>query len=120
MQRINAHIERTQLAPRPPPRKIGWRDWLMLLGLVRNRRWTTLPSRERPFFIRDSDGRCPICALAYEVSGGEVNYVGLAHSAAREAFGTHRGIDALVSAADNPRHPLRRLLEFTLGMRSPK
>ncbi len=44
-------------------------DFLALLPIIKDRAWRITRRGE----VRDGHGTCPLCALAYEVSGGDVN-----------------------------------------------
>lgn len=91
-------------------------DWINLMPIVADRGWV-----ERTLgIIRDGAGRCPICALVHEISGGLIDLMGDANYAARLLNGTIAGAGALVDAADNRNHPGRPALMAALGMRDER
>ena len=89
-------------------------DWLNLLPIVSDRGW---PDPGSQGFIRDRDGRCPLCALAHEVSGGAVSLRGDWKDALRRAGLPFVYAAAIANAADNAEAPLRAALERALGVR---
>lgn len=94
---------------------------LDLLPIVANRGWRVTGIG----FIRDRDDRCPICALAHEVTGGEVDLRQMARLAQLQMFPGEQSqplsyaFDRIIMAADVRSAPWRTLLMQALGMRVP-
>jgi len=92
-------------------------DFLDLMPIVADREWMFKPLTG---FIRDRDGRCPLCALAHEVSMGSVDVNIAAHHAIARAFkfdnGQSLAINEVINAADLHRNRLRPALMAALGM----
>jgi hypothetical protein len=95
-------------------------DIIDLLPIVADRGWKV---REDLWgVIRDRDGRCPICALVHELSGGEIDYKGAAGKAMRlyvESDITPLGgeVMAVMAGADHKDHPLRPAIAEALGLK---
>ena len=90
-------------------------DWLDLLPIVADRKWCI----DAEGLIRDRDGRCPMCALAHEVSGGDVSEYMRWLPATEEVFGCVDTFEVvrIVCAADDAEALLRADLERALGLR---
>lgn len=89
-------------------------DILDLLPIVADRGWR----ERRDGFIRDKDGRCPVCALVHEVTHGKVDFTFMAELSYKSAFG-YAGLAAqfeIANAADYVTHPSRPVLMAALGM----
>lgn len=92
--------------------KITAQDLLDLMPIVKDRGWRV----DGLGWIRDAQDRCPICALAYEISNGRTNYLTFYKAAARHGWGAIGGAKRIANAADNPKNPLRPALMQALGM----
>jgi hypothetical protein len=94
-------------------------DIIDLLPIVANRGWRVSFSGA----IRDRDGRCPVCALVHEVSGGALDEKTKAWNALqRLGFRSYTAynfgsVHSITLASDIPFGPLRDRLEQALGMR---
>jgi hypothetical protein len=87
--------------------------YLDLLPIVADRGW-----RVDKGYIRDRLGRCPLCALADEVHGDGLGYMGAYHAALQSAgFQPAVQADSIANAADRRWHPLRPALMAALGMK---
>jgi hypothetical protein len=86
--------------------------YLELLPIVADRGWSLSEG-----YIRDLDSRCPLCALAHELSGGEVNVYEMACAALDELGApVDADSDEIVYAADGETE-LRPSLMAALGMK---
>lgn len=95
--------------------KASAQGWLDLMPLVANRGWRA--RKQDDGTIRDRSGRCPICALAHELSKGQIDHYVRAHIAVRElGLDETRGFKDIVAAADWKSAPLRRDLMAALGL----
>ncbi len=90
-------------------------DWLSLMPLVAARGWS---GDEEFAALRDRDGRCPLCALAYELSDGHVDRFADAWLAVAELGVTDeaRSIVEIAKAADMACDYNRPALMQALGM----
>jgi hypothetical protein len=87
--------------------------YLDLLPIVADRGWY-----EDNGYIRDREGRCPLCSLADEVAGNSLGYQGAYHVALHEAgFPPAAEAISIANAADRRTHPLRPALMAALGMK---
>ena len=100
-------------SPATPTEPRTWAEWLTALGAVVDRGWHV----QHDGSIRDTDARCPLCALAHEVSGGRVDLIVNWQEAMRRLF-WRRGpaAAAIARAADLPHSPFRPVLESALGV----
>ena len=78
-------------------------DLIDLMPIVADRGWT----RHGPFgYVRDNTSRCPVCALAYVLTDGAIDFHESANTAMAELFGARlssRELDAIavvMEAAD--------------------
>lgn len=87
-------------------------DYLDLLPIVADRGWRV----DEGGYIRDRDGRCPLCSLANEVDAKVKKRA--AHISALISIGVSRtyGDRVIMFAADEPDSPLRPALMRALGM----
>ena len=90
-------------------------DWLDLLPIVADREWRI----DAEGLIRDRDGRCPLCALVHEVSGGAVSEYISWLPVMEEVFGCVDTFETarIACAADDAEALLRADLERALGVR---
>lgn len=104
-----------------PDSKIMW-DLLPLVAMSEDYQWT----EDDDGFIRDQLGRCPLCALADELSGVVSGEPSIPYRAAFLGFGDGElhdfeniGFDIfhpIAYAADRRLHRDRPRLQYTLGM----
>lgn len=90
-------------------------DIIDLLPIVADRGWRILGNG----YIRDMDDRCPVCALAHEMTDGKVDYELAAHVAAKEAWGVKERfiVIRLMRAADKEAdYNMRRRMLKMLGL----
>jgi hypothetical protein len=87
--------------------------YLELLPIVADRGWRS----EEGGYIRDIDGRCPLCSLAHELSDGEVNRFEMALNALADLGLPFTDADEVISAADDRADALRPALMAALGMK---
>lgn len=94
-------------------------DLIDLMPIVADRGWSVgvdLGSGDPA--IRDRDGRCPLCALAHEISGGKIDLYGTANLAmGRLGVRDYCAISSVMNAADYTRGHFRLALKAALGMR---
>jgi hypothetical protein len=90
-------------------------DIIDLLPIVADRGWRVRSG----VVIRDREGRCPICALAHELSHGKSNWYTFAHEAMGGIGLSHEALDAtatVMNAADSPQGGYRPALLRALGL----
>jgi hypothetical protein len=96
---------------------ITTQDLIDLLPVVQDRGWEILPNG----YIRDRDGRCPICSLVHELSGGEIDYTFNTFSAMERYLGTvdektDVSIQRIMNAADGVWGAVREDMVEALGL----
>jgi hypothetical protein len=72
--------------------------------------------------IRDRDGRCPVCALVHELSGGEIDITVYARAAMVRYLETDSAllvwaVQDMMAGADHKDHPLRPAIAEALGLK---
>jgi hypothetical protein len=90
-------------------------DIIDLLPIVADRGWHV----KAGVAIRDREGRCPICALAHELSHGQSNWYTFAHEAMGAIGLGHEAQDAtaiVMNAADSQQGGYRLALLRALNL----